>query len=121
MPRYDFRCDDCAQTVELTRRHDEAGDPATHACGRAMRRLYRVSRPIVRPTYYNARPGDTNYDNFDRELELGEVKSPGDLPESRGATPTGRRASRPTIDRSGVSVEAERNLRQAVEAAIVEV
>src|SRR5438270_265627 len=118
--RYDYQCRECGLTFEVRKPVEACSrDESCRACGsHPARRLYRISRPIVRPTYWNSRPGDENYSNFDREGELGEIRSPGDKPESGGATVS---IPRPRVDHSSASVEAERNLRQAVEAAIVEV
>ncbi len=35
MPRYDFRCRECAETFEVTRPMSESGDPATCPAGHA--------------------------------------------------------------------------------------
>lgn len=118
MPVYSYTCPEHGYT-EIIKPMDEASVPEVCVvCIAPLRRIYNPQRFIIRPSFYNCSPDDPQYSNFDRELELGEVRDPGSLPESRGAVV---KPITTKIDRSRVSVEAERNLYQAVEAALVEV
>ena len=114
MPRYEYACAAHGRTL-ITKDIDQAGTPEVCAvCGEQLRRIFSAAGFIMRPSGYNLRPGDKNFSNFDREAELGEIRSNGDKPESGGAKVE---IPRPRIDHSKASVAAERNLRQAVEAA----
>lgn len=131
MPLYQYSCPEHG-TVDVIKPMAEAGraevcalcpPKLTRRGKRAkkqppMRRIYNPQGFIMRSSGYNLHPEDPRYSNFDREAELGEIRSPGDKPESGGATVT---RPRPRVDHSSASIAAERNLRQAVEAAIVEV
>lgn len=42
-----------------------------------MRRIFTAQNFIMRPSGWLLKPGDKNYSNFNRELELGEVRKVG--------------------------------------------
>lgn len=91
MTTYAFRCPAHGEVV-LRFPMGEAGDtrPCPH-CGATARRVWSVSRQIIRPRGYNLRPGEyagpgLGYSFFDYELERGELRDDATgayTPESR--------------------------------------
>lgn len=87
MTPYEFACPACGRHEQ---RHPmgTAGDRRPCAkCGGEARRVWQVSRVIVRPRGWSLRPGETHkslgglaYDDFDYELERAELTD-----DSRGA------------------------------------
>jgi putative FmdB family regulatory protein len=117
VPVYSYTCRACGPT-EIIKPMDEASHPEVClTCAAPLRRIYNPQRIIIRPSGYNLHPEDPRYSFFDRELELGEVRDPGDRSESGGADATPPPVR---VDHSAASYEAERNLHQAVAAALAE-
>lgn len=101
MPRYDYRCDGCGATREVVKPMAQAGraefcrdcliaafaDGESAPALRPMTRLFAGLGFIMRPSGYNLKPGDAGYADFDRAIELGEVREPDAAHTlSRGAT-----------------------------------
>jgi hypothetical protein len=91
---------------------DGRGEPP-----RGLPDLRRAPPPHLQPAAEHHPTEDPRYSFFDRELELGEVRDPGDRSESGGADATPPPVR---VDHSAASYEAERNLHQAVAAALAE-
>jgi predicted nucleic acid-binding Zn ribbon protein len=78
MPSYVYECREHG-TFEVEKPMALSGETEwCRHCDWPMRRIYTPQGFIMRPSGYNRRPGDPNYADFRRELELGEIREPGD-------------------------------------------
>jgi len=87
MAVYLYKCRDCGKTRErnrtmaqhesaLVRERDPRLTPLCRSCFGVTARVFTVPNMIVRPSGWNLRPDDPGYADFNRELELGEVRGP---------------------------------------------
>jgi putative FmdB family regulatory protein len=69
VPAYDYICDACGLTREVTKPMAEAGRAETCGCGQTLRRLYAINPVVMRPWGYSTSPTDPRYwDGFDNEV-----------------------------------------------------
>jgi hypothetical protein len=91
MAEFDFRCKRCDAIVTVRGKVGEtpAAPHCTFCDEQTMTRVYSAQGFIMRPLYYNTKPGDKMFSNFDRNIELGEARNPDQHSKlSAGATPS---------------------------------
>ncbi len=79
MSRYDYTCPTHG-LVEVVKPMTQAGRQERCPAGAGvMTRVFTPAGFIMRPSGWHLRPGDSGYSNFQRELELGEVRTPTEI------------------------------------------